>query len=295
VVLFAKNGYTNPMVETNNRRAQSAFCAASRAGESSRYAINPKKIGIIGVGGIASAIVTGFCSKKTENEFFLSPRNAEKAAALAAEFSQVKVCGSNQEVIDNAEWILMSLVKKDFGALKELKFRKDHKVINIAAEMKLTDLKEMVGEAEVLSHVIPLPFIRMGIGPIVVHPTNTETGSLFAPIGDVVYANSMSEVHTFQIVTSIMSSYYALLNEIVKFSDEHGVEHNTSVRFLGSMFHALCTRAASIPDVDLVELANDMTPGGYNEQAMNELLDNGAIAAWRTALDRLMARLKASK
>jgi len=93
------------------------------------------RIGIIGTGIIASAIVTGFCTKKIGHLFFLSPRNAEKAAALAAEFPEVKVCASNQEVIDNSDWVFICLRKNGFGALNEIKFRRNQKVINMAAEM----------------------------------------------------------------------------------------------------------------------------------------------------------------
>ena len=250
------------------------------------------KIGIIGTGIIASAVVSGFCLKKTGHQFFLSLRNAEKAAALAAEFQEVTVCNNNQEVADKSEWIFISLLPKDFGVLKEIKFKKEHKIVNFAADMKLADLKNITGETSILSHVIPLPFIKMGFGPILAYPKNSETGDLFSVLGDVFFANNPSEISTFQIVTGLMSAYNSLLNEIVKFSNKNGVEHNASVRFLCSMFNALCTRAASIPDVDLVELAHEMTPGGYNEQAMNELLENGAITAWHTALDHLLERLK---
>jgi pyrroline-5-carboxylate reductase len=250
------------------------------------------KIGIIGTGIIAEAIVTGFCTKKTGHEFFLSPRNAERAAALAAGFSLAKVCASNQEVIDKAEWVFICLQKKDFGALGEIKFRKDQKVANMSAEMKLPDLKAAIGETELLVHVIPLPFIRDGFGPLLLYPEIAEAAELFAPVSDVYFTRKQTEVHTFQIVTGLMSAYNMLLHEIVKFSDDQGIEHDVSVKFLCSLFMSLCRRAASIPDCDLVELAHEMTPGGYNEQAMNELSDNGAIGAWRTALDRLLVRLQ---
>ena len=252
------------------------------------------KIGIIGTGIIASAIVTGFCKKKTGHKFFLSPRNAQKAAALAAQFPEVMVCSSNQEVIDNADWVFISLHKKDFGALAELKFRRDQKVVNMSAEMKLPDLKNTIGETEVLAHVIPLPFIKEGFGPLLVYPKIAEVGELFAPVSDVFFAQKQADVQTLQIVTGLMSPYNMLLNEIVKFSDEQGIEHDVSVRFLCSLFGSLCARASGIPDCDLVELAHEMTPGGYNEQAMNELMDNGAIRAWRTSLDRLLERLRKS-
>jgi len=252
------------------------------------------KIGIIGTGIIASAVVTGFCKKKTGHEFYLSPRNAERAAALASDFSEVKVCSSNQDVIDNSEWVFICLHKKDFGALSELRFSTNHKVANMSAEMRLPNLRSIIGETEILTHVIPLPAISVGIGPLLVYPEIKEVSDLFAPVGDVYYANKQEDVHTLQIVTGLMSGYNMLLNEIVKFSDEQGIEHDTSVGFLCSLFNSLNTRAASTPNCDLVELAHEMTPGGYNEQAMNELLDNGAIEAWRTALDRLRDRLHSS-
>ena len=250
-------------------------------------------IGIIGTGIIASAMVTGFCIKETNHKFFLSPRNAQRAAALAAEFAGVSVCGSNQEVIDKADWIFVCLLKKDFGALGELKFGSNKKVVNISADMKLQDLRNTIGETAVLAHVIPLPFIKSGFGPVLVYPEVAEAGELFATVGSVYYAQSQSDVQTLQIVTGLMSAYNMLLNEIVMFSDQQGIAHDVSVKYLCSLLSALCTRAADINDCDLVELAHEMTPGGYNEQAMRELVDNGAIKAWRTALDRLLARMQA--
>lgn len=253
------------------------------------------KIGILGTGTIASAIVTGFCAKKTGNEFFLSPRNAEKAAALAAKFpTEVKVCDSNQAVLDNADWIFVTLQKPGFDALNALKFRHDHKVVNMATEMQLPALKAITGETALLAHAVPLPMIVGGHGPLLVYPETPEIGKLFSAISDVLYLQNPAEVRPLQLLTCIMSPYYMLLHEIAKFSDDHGVKHELSVKFLHSLFSALGRRAAESRHCDLVELAHDMTPGGYNEQSMNELAGNGAIAAWRTALDRLLERLLAN-
>jgi len=252
------------------------------------------KIGVIGTGMIATAVVTGFCSQKTGHEFFLSPRGAEKSAALAAKFDEATVCSSNQEVLDNAEWVFITLQKSGFPALDELEFRKDHKVVNMATEMKLTDLAEITGETALLAHVIPLPMIANGYGPLLVHPKVTEVGELFAPISDPLYTENLNDVRPLQLLTCIMSPYYMLLDEIAKFSDDQGLEHTLSVRFLHSLFSALSRRAADSEHCDLVEFAHDMTPGGYNEQSMNELLDNGAIKAWRTALDNLLERIRAN-
>jgi len=252
------------------------------------------RIGIIGTGIIASAVVTGFCVVKTGHEFYVSPRNVERAAGLASRFHEVKVCASNQDVVNNAEWVFICLHKKDFSAISELVFRNDQKVVNMSAEMRLPDLKDLIGETALLAHVIPLPFIMEGFGPLLVYPEVPEVGALFAPVSDVYYAHSQSDVHTLQIVTGLMSAYNMLLCEIVKFSDGQGIEHDVSVKYLCSLFGSLSKRAANIPNCDLDELAHEMTPGGYNEQALNELMGSGAIGAWRTALDRLLLRLQSS-
>jgi len=250
------------------------------------------KIAIIGTGIIASAIVTGFCTKKANLLFYLSPRNARKSASLAADFSEVTVCASNQEAIDKSDWVFICLLKKDFGALSDLKFRKDQKVVNISADMRLPDLRDIIGETAVLAHVVPLPFIASGFGPVLVYPEVTEVGELFAAVGDIYYAGSQPDVQTLQILTGLMSAYHMLLSEIVMFSDERGVSHDVSVRYLCSLLCALNTRAANMDNCDLARLAHEMTPGGYNEQAMKELVENGAIKAWRAALDRLLERLQ---
>jgi len=252
-------------------------------------------IGIIGTGNIASAVVTGFCKKGAGHTIFLSPRNAEKAVALAAKFSEVQVCAANQEVLDNSEWIFISLHKKDFDALNELTFREDHKVVNMAAEMRLPDLKSRIGETALLAHAIPLPMIANGYGPLIVYPEITEIGELFSPIGDVIYAENSSDTRTLQLVTCLMSPYYMLLHEVAKFTDTQNLDRDLSVNFLHSLFSSLSKRAAESPNCDLVELAHDMTPGGYNEQAMRELVSGGAIDMWGAALNRLMERLNSEQ
>ncbi|MCL2588537.1 MAG: NAD(P)-binding domain-containing protein, partial [Oscillospiraceae bacterium] len=186
------------------------------------------KIGVIGTGTISSAIVTGFCTKKAGHEFFLSPRNAEKAAALAAAFSEVQVCASNQEVLDKADWIFITLQKSGFGALEELVFRKDHKVLNMATEMQLDDLKSIIGETAILAHVVPLPMIVRGFGPLMIYPEIPAVGELFAPVGDPLYLQDLKDVRYLQLLTCVMSPYYMLLEEFVGFTEAGGVDHELS-------------------------------------------------------------------
>jgi pyrroline-5-carboxylate reductase len=249
------------------------------------------KIGTIGTGNIASAVVTGFCLKDNAHRFFLSPRNAEKSAALAEQFSNTSVCVSNQEVLDNAEWVFIAIHRKDFDILNSLDFKAEHKVVNMAAELELDDLRNRIGETALLAHAIPLPMIACGYGPLIAFPESGELEKLFSPISDVLFAKDLGETRTLQLITGIMSPYYMLLNEIVEFATAQDLDRSLSINFVHSLFTALSKRATKTESCDLVKLAHDMTPGGYNEQAMKELLASGAIKAWNTALNNLLDRL----
>ena len=69
-----------------------------------------KTFGFIGVGTINAAVVQGLCTCDTPPKaVVLSPRNAEKAAALAASFpDRVRVAESNQAVLDAADWVFVA-------------------------------------------------------------------------------------------------------------------------------------------------------------------------------------------
>ena len=59
--------------------------------------------GVLGVGAIGTAIVTGLCESVNDApRVLLSPRNAGIAAGLAQRFATVEVMADNQAVVDGA-------------------------------------------------------------------------------------------------------------------------------------------------------------------------------------------------
>mgnify|MGYP002514557324 FL=1 len=133
------------------------------------------KIGVIGTGVIASAMVTGFCDWECEHEFILSPRNAEKSAALAAKYPNCTVAKDNQDVLDRCEVVILAVVpQKAEEILSQLTFRKELKVISLIPVLGLEKIGQIIGETEILVDVLPLPFIRQRIGPVVINPPCKE-------------------------------------------------------------------------------------------------------------------------
>ena len=91
--------------------------------------------GVLGVGAIGAAIVTGLCENVDEApEVLLSPRNAGIAAGLARRFASVQVAAGNQAVVDGARVVVVCLRPQVAqSVLAELRFPADRVVISAMA------------------------------------------------------------------------------------------------------------------------------------------------------------------
>ncbi len=249
-------------------------------------------VGFIGVGIIGSAVAMGLCKKNPDMNIFLSPRSRANSEALANQFKNATVCADNQEVCDKSEWLFLSLLAKDAGEiLRDLKFNKNHKIVNVTVGFPLSELVEITGETKILCHVIPLPFIRDGYGPIAAFPENQEVFDLLSPLGDVVFTKSLHEIKVLQSVTGLMSSINELFREFIEFSKSEGVNEREAIKYTASFFAALAKQWPEYKG-DLYDLAREMTPGGLNEQALNYVIENDGIKPWIDILTPLMNRIK---
>jgi pyrroline-5-carboxylate reductase len=88
--------------------------------------------GVLGVGAIGAAIVTGLCEDVEEApKVLLSPRNAGIAAGLAQRFASVDVAADNQAVVDGAPVVIVCVRPQVAQAvLAELHFPADRVVIS---------------------------------------------------------------------------------------------------------------------------------------------------------------------
>lgn len=251
-------------------------------------------IGFIGVGVIGSALVTGLSSvEDLDYNITLSPRNAKNSANLAKKFNNVKVASSNQEVLDNCEWIVLSIVPQlGDQIIKPLSFRKDHRVINLMSDRKLPELASWIGKTRTLVHMVPLPFASKRIGPIVIYPKDEDVAKIFSPIGEIITVDKVEKVEALAAITALMSPYYELLWEVVKWGKEKGLTLKESNDYTTAFFQALSIQAHDLEGMDLGSLAKEMTPGGINEMALNKIKDENSLKSWTDSLESALKRLK---
>lgn len=251
------------------------------------------KIGVIGVGIIASYIVTGFCKSENEHKILLSPRNAQKSAELASKYPQkVTVASDNQEVLDSCEVVILALLPdRTEEILSKLNFRREHKIISVIPILGLPKIKEIIGDTKILVDVLPLPFIAQGIGPLAIYPPESEMVELLKPLGDLIMVDTLEEMSIIRTTTALMSPYYELVFHIVDWCGAKGLPETKSKAYVTSFFSALSKLASQTEEGKLEDLAKEMTPGGLNWQATEFLRQSGAFEAWQKALEPVFHRV----
>jgi pyrroline-5-carboxylate reductase len=83
-------------------------------------ALAEPRLGFIGVGTIASAVVRGLCAdaKEPPPSILLSPRSEKCAGALAAEFAgRVSMASDNQAVVDGCDVLFLSVLPQQVTSL----------------------------------------------------------------------------------------------------------------------------------------------------------------------------------
>jgi pyrroline-5-carboxylate reductase len=125
------------------------------------------RVGLVGVGAIATAIVDALMSgpHADEIDIVLSPRSAPRSAELAARHRQVRVAPYNQSVVDAADIVILAVLPDQMAALcSSLSFREEQVVVSLAAGWPPSLLAEHVAPAATVCQMIPLPMIALHTG-----------------------------------------------------------------------------------------------------------------------------------
>jgi len=250
-------------------------------------------IGFIGTGTIAAALVTGFCSGgDLDHQIFLSPRNAARGAELAGRFANVTVCASNQEVLDRSEWVVLAVVPSvGEEILRPLRFRPDHRVVNLLSDRSLPEVAGWIGPTRTLVHLVPLSFAARRTGPIALYPADRDAAALFSPLGEIVAVDTPEQVRALGAITGLMCGYYTLLRDVAAWGRDKGLRPEEAHAYTTSFFEALSGQARQGGGEELARLAGEMTPGGLNDMALKSIRAEDGFQAWIRALDQVLVRM----
>ena len=169
-------------------------------------------LGFLGTGRISSSVIEGiFKSKLKIKKIYISPRNKTIAKKLNKRFKKITISSNNQQLIDKSDWIFLAVTPKVGNKiLKTLHFKKNKKIISFISTIKLKNLKQYTKNNNI-TRVIPLPFIGMKKGPVVIFPADKRAKSFFKHLGKVIEVRSEKISKGFWATSSFMAPYYNLL------------------------------------------------------------------------------------
>jgi pyrroline-5-carboxylate reductase len=239
--------------------------------------------GVLGVGEIAGAMVTGLCEGVDDAPtVLLSPRSAERSAALAARYPSVAVAADNQAVVDGCATLVLSLRPRDARAiLGELRFRPDQPVISVIAGVSLAELAAIVAPADELARAIPLPPVARRAGVTPVHPGGEAACALFDRLGGVAAVEDAGAFEAMSAASGTVAAYLEYQAAIAAWLARHGVPPAQASRYVASIFAGVGGEASSYA-----------TPGGINERFAALLDEAGVFDAVGRSLDTVLDGLR---
>ena len=252
------------------------------------------KLGFIGTGKIASAVITGICNSKISfTKILISPRNKLIAQKLNKKFKKVIIAKNNQEIINSCNWVFLSItpsVGKEI--IKELKFKSSQIVISFISTITLAQLKRAIKVKARIVRAIPLPPISLKKGPVPICPPNKKVKDFFNKIGTTIEIKNEKSSINFWSTSGMMAPFYELLRIMTNWLVKRGVKRNNAQRYITSLFLALSEDAVVNSKKDLKYLVKEsQTPKGLNEQGVKELTKAGFYRSLEKTLNSIHRRL----
>ncbi len=253
-----------------------------------------ERIGIIGVGEIGRAIVTGLCDgDDAPPEVFLSPRGAGTAAELSERFASVRVCVDNQDVVDRSDMVIIAVRGQDRReALSGLRVGGDRLVVNVMAGVGTDDLRRTLATDVPLVRAIPLPSVRERRSVTVTCPSHPAVDALFERLGGVLPVGDEAAFDVFSTLTGTLTTHYSYLATLTSWAAHHGIASDDADDYVRSLFQGV-GRSLSDRTRSLHQLAADHeTPNGSNERIRTTWFNPANSEALTRALDDLLATLE---
>lgn len=253
------------------------------------------RIGIVGVGEIASAIVEALLAGPNADrlEFVLSPRSLDRSRALAERYGQVRVAASNQQVVHGSDVVMIAVLPQHVEAVcRELTMSPDQTIIGLAAGWAPSRLAPLVTPATDVCQLIPLPMVRLHSGPMALFPHIAAVARLFEGCGTIVVPAGEDQVPILSCASATMSTFFAAQQAIVEWMAARGFDRVDAARYVAALFSGLSAESTEVHDGDLARLVpTHETPGGLNQQMRETLEKGGVFGDIDSGLQSLMARL----
>lgn len=249
-------------------------------------------LGILGVGQLAGFVAAGLHRANAPYDLVLSPRNGDKASALARDYG-AKVCRSNQEVVDQCDMVFVCLpAAQGCDLLASLKFRPGQRVLSAMAGTSAAQLADCVGPAQAWVTMMPGAANALGMGPCLLFPQSRKWAELLTHLGPVVALETAEQFDVAAVFGGFSGASFVWLNAIVEWFEAQGLSRDVAQNLVAATLRGNAEVVLQ-PGASLAKISQGVaTPGGVTQQMAEHLEQSNGLDTWRSALDAVLARIR---
>lgn len=273
------------------------------------------RIGFIGTGKIANAIVDGIVLRCPQPQpITVSPRGSRAQTLLQRYPQHVQIAADNQAVLDMSDTIFLALRPRiqlayihmlqvhmhvhmpaadAIAALQNLHFTPQTLVVSLMHGISPHAIASAARgvDATAIVRVNPLPACASGHGITALCPPHPSVSELFGRLGAVHPVDTLDELHVLHAASTLMGPLFELMRTASVWAasaDGNGsIDERAAQRYMSDLLAAIAAEASAEtghPGGGFSSLVAQQTRGGLNEANIRRLRDAGTFEAVHGAL-----------
>ncbi len=254
------------------------------------------RLGVLGVGALAEALIRGVQQSEYPFEWCLSPRSAERVAQLQA-LSGISVAADNQKVADQCDVLLVGVRPQQVEQLAaSVQLTPEHHLICLSAGVELQVLQQVFNPARVTRMTASIAVEYPG-SSVFLYPANDELSAKFVAAGYGVQSFATEVQFEASMLSVCVNAWWleqiqALAETLVA---KTGMALPEAVALLARAQQESAVLLQQRPESTPAALAREIgTPGTFTARGLDHLKANQAERPWVEILSQLLTELKRS-
>ncbi|QIE45246.1 NAD(P)-binding domain-containing protein [Pseudohalocynthiibacter aestuariivivens] len=247
------------------------------------------KLGIIGVGHLATSILKGLArSGWNPADICLSPRGHGPDLARRGGYALAK---DNADLVRRCDLVLLAVRPMDAATTVDgLGWREGQVLMNACAGVS----RAAIGAAAPahIVRIMPITASELGASPTLVYPRTEAALPFLDALGSAIELDSEDQFEAATVSAAIYGWAQQLIIAGADWSAAQGLNPQTA-RELAARTFVAAGRMQAEQDAPMHDiLASLCTPGGITAAGLDHLESNAVPEAWRSACDLVLGRLR---
>ncbi|WP_158234111.1 NAD(P)-binding domain-containing protein [Oceaniglobus indicus] len=255
------------------------------------------KIGFVGTGDIAEAIIKGLMRADFPvDKIAVSARSRAISSELAETYEKVTVYEDNQDVVDaGSDLVFLAVLPHQAEeVLRPLRFHDGQEVASVIGTLPVETIADLTGATGSITRAVPLPPVADLRAVTVLSGPSERLEAMFEKLGGVIVTQSFDELNALTIPTTLMGTFFGLQEIVVDWMGQKGVGEADARKFVSNLFLSLARTGVESGQTFPELRKAHSTPGGLNAQIFDVFVENGGDKALTKAMDSVMGRILAA-